>query len=228
MTTSHADILEIDLATGNLLAQLEHRVSTAVICGTHELWSSRGRAALHAATQHLVPGGTLIVDDDDTAVALAIEFEFVPVLSDDSMRRTFHRTDRTTVHDLLHAARAAIDRLTPEELVEQLSGPLPPRVLDTRTPTDRSRSGCIPGSAHVPRTVLEWHLDPANGYPLGVSFDQRLVVVCDGGYSSSLAAANLRRIGFERASDLVGGFRAWAAAGLPVVAPDHTHLDISI
>ncbi len=81
---------------------------------------------------------------------------------------------------------------------------------------------------HVPRTVVEWHLDPANGYrhPAVDSFDQPLVLVCNGGYSSSLAAASLLDLGFTDVADLVGGHRAWVAAGLPVVAPDHSHLDL--
>ena len=80
-------------------------------------------------------------------------------------------------------------------------------VLDTRTPTDRDRFGVIAGSVHAPRTVLEWAVDPASGYhhPAVRGFDQRLVVVCHEGYSSSLAAQSLRRLGFHRATDLVGG-----------------------
>ena len=73
-----------------------------------------------------------------------------------------------------------------------------------------------------------WHLDPANGYrhPSVSSFDQPLVVVCNGGYSSALAAASLLDLGFVDVADLVGGMRAWTGAGHPVVAADHSHLDI--
>lgn len=86
----------------------------------------------------------------------------------------------------------------------------------------------IAGSIHVPRTVVEWHLDPANGYrhPDVTSFDQSLVLVCNGGYSSSLAAANLLDLGFTDVGDLVGGVRAWINAGLDVAEPDHSHLDL--
>ena len=101
-------------------------------------------------------------------------------------------------------------------------------MLDTRTHVDRRRAGVIAGSLHVPRTVIEWHLDPANGYrhPVIDSFDRSLVVVCNGGYSSSLAAAHLVRLGFTDVADLVGGMLAWRAAGLPTVAPDHSYLDL--
>ena len=92
----------------------------------------------------------------------------------------------------------------------------------------RARFGVIAGSIHVPRTVVEWHLDPANGYrhPAVTSFDQSLVLVCNGGYSSSLAAASLLDLGFTDVGDLVGGIRAWVGAGLDVVEPDHSHLDL--
>jgi rhodanese-related sulfurtransferase len=70
-----------------------------------------------------------------------------------------------------------------------------------------------------PRNVLEWRIDPASGHsdPL-LSSDpgRRIILVCDGGYASSLAAATLQDLGFPRATDLVGGFRAWRDAGLPV------------
>jgi rhodanese-related sulfurtransferase len=69
-----------------------------------------------------------------------------------------------------------------------------------------------------PRNVLEWRCDPASPYRDGRVSDpvRQLIVMCDEGYQSSLAAANLKRLGFERATDLAGGFRAWRAAGLPV------------
>ena len=142
----------------------------------------------------------------------------------------WRRPTRTTVHDLVFEARQTIHRVEPLALADALADDRPPFVVDTRTPTDRQRTGAIAGSAHVPRTVLEWHLDPANGYrhPAAPGFDEPIVVVCNGGYSSSLAAASLVRIGFTDVADLVGGIDAWRAAGLPLVAPDHSHLDLSI
>jgi rhodanese-related sulfurtransferase len=79
----------------------------------------------------------------------------------------------------------------------------------------------IPGAVHIPRTVLEWRLDPdsdpAHRSPFVNDLDQRLVVVCAHGYSSSLAAATLQELGFARATDVAGGFEAWKEQGLPVV-----------
>jgi rhodanese-related sulfurtransferase len=91
-------------------------------------------------------------------------------------------------------------------------------LVDTRQERDRRRDGAVPGSLPIPRTVLEWAVDPASGCPNPAvgGFDRQLIVMCNEGFSSSLAAANLRRLGFDRATDLVGGFAAWRAAGLPV------------
>jgi phosphonate transport system substrate-binding protein len=104
------------------------------------------------------------------------------------------RTARTTIHDLVAEARLGLQRLTPAVLANRLTAGRA-IVLDTRTPTDRSRFGVIPGSIHAPRTTLEWMCDPTSGYSHEriVGFDQMLVTVCNEGYSSSLAAASLQR-----------------------------------
>lgn len=120
-----------------------------------------------------------------------------------------------TIDDLLHESRGMIDRLTPEEAARELeSGAV---LVDTRCSEDREREGTIPGSVHVPRTLLEWRADPGCDHrdPRIARLDARLIVVCNDGYSSSLAAANLQRLGFTRAADLVGGYRGWVVAGLP-------------
>ena len=77
----------------------------------------------------------------------------------------------------------------------------------------------IPGSVHVPRSVLEWRADPASGFanPHLADADLELILVCNEGFSSSLAAAALRDLGRERVADLVGGYRAWRAATLPTL-----------
>jgi len=91
-------------------------------------------------------------------------------------------------------------------------------LVDIRSELQRERDGMVPGSVFFPRNVLEWRCDPASPWrDPRVSDTTRLVIVmCHEGYQSSLAAANLKRIGLERAADLVGGFQAWRAAGLPV------------
>ena len=133
-----------------------------------------------------------------------------------------------TIDELLAEARSGLDRLAPAEaLAEQRDGAL---LIDTRSREERGRAGVIPGSLHIPLSVLEWRVDPDydpahhNRHVTGL--EQRLVLVCAHGYSSSLAAARLRQLGFERATDVDGGFTAWAAEGLPVQpAPE---LDVAV
>jgi rhodanese-related sulfurtransferase len=91
-------------------------------------------------------------------------------------------------------------------------------IVDTRCAEVRAATGMIPGSVHVPLSVLYWRLDPTSGHDDKTLSDRerRIIVVCADGYSSSLAAATLRDLGFTRATDIDGGFSAWAAAGLPI------------
>ncbi|MER5783485.1 rhodanese-like domain-containing protein [Streptomyces mobaraensis] len=120
------------------------------------------------------------------------------------------------VEELLAAARAELDRLSPAEAADvQARGGL---LVDIRYAALRERDGTIPGALIVERNELEWRLDPACEYraPEATGHDLPVVVVCDEGYASSLAAVSLRRLGLHRATDLIGGFRAWRAAGLPV------------
>lgn len=131
---------------------------------------------------------------------------------------------RKTVEELLASARAKIERLSPAEAAEATeAGDAGEAVLvDIRSELQRSRDGVIPGALHHPRNVLEWRMDPSSGFsdPAVGGLDRRVVLVCDEGYASSLAAATLREIGYRRAADLEGGFQAWRAAGLPVERED--------
>jgi rhodanese-related sulfurtransferase len=127
-------------------------------------------------------------------------------------------SDRRTVNDLLAAARASIERLDPKTAqAGARSGAI---VIDTRCAEQRRETGIIPGSVHVPLSVLYWRLDPASGSedPSLADPERQVILVCAHGYSSSIAAATLRDLGFTRASDIDGGFEAWQAAGLPVEA----------
>ncbi|MFN8023518.1 MAG: rhodanese-like domain-containing protein [Acidimicrobiales bacterium] len=219
-------------ATTDLTAQHEPVAAVRLDAAVATMPPERRRAAFHYAAQHLLPGALLVHPPVPALDELAREFDLEP--ADDGVAaeypgcRVWCRTRRTTVHDLVHEARASIRRVSAQELSSAMAGEEPPLVIDTRTHTDRVRFGTIAGSVHAPRTVLEWHLDPANGYThlRRPGFDTPIVVVCNGGYSSSLAAANLVRLGFTDVADLVGGVHAWRAAGLPVVPPDHSHLDL--
>ncbi len=95
-------------------------------------------------------------------------------------------------------------------------------LVDTRTDLQRRQQGDLPGAIIIDRTVLEWRLDPAspNRIPEATGYDLAVIVACRQGYSSSLAAASLRALGLRNATDLAGGFEAWAADGLPIHTGD--------
>lgn len=222
-------------ANDAIALQLERRFDLVVV-GIHVLEcgdDGHRRAVMHVAMQHIERGGHLIVLYDAARPVLGDGFwaDDLQLLGSyqlpDATLSLYRRGERTTVHDLLFEARATITRVSPRELATRMAAADGTLVLDTRTHTDRHRFGVIAGSVHVPRTVVEWHFDPANGYlhPAMRSFAQPLVLVCNGGYSSSLAAANLVRLGFNNVADLIGGHTAWADEGLPVVRSDHSHLD---
>jgi len=125
---------------------------------------------------------------------------------------------RRTINDLLADARARLQRLGPTEAHAAMKdGAL---LIDTRSADLRRRDGSIPGSVHVPLSVLFWRLDPSSGHDdrdLSEALDRQVILMCDHGFSSSLAAATLRDLGFTNATDMDGGFQAWAVAGLPIV-----------
>jgi rhodanese-related sulfurtransferase len=127
------------------------------------------------------------------------------------------RAGHTTINDLLEAARRRLDRVAPgQALAAVRQGAV---LVDIRSERQRERDGLIPGALSCARNALEWRVDPASGHSdpaLGGKFDRHIILVCDEGYQSSLAAATLQDLGFARATDLAGGFRAWRAAGLPV------------
>ncbi|MGW4489082.1 rhodanese-like domain-containing protein [Amycolatopsis sp. NPDC004368] len=122
----------------------------------------------------------------------------------------------SSIDDFLADARSSLDRVSPSRAAAlQASGAL---IVDIRPHANRAAEGEIPGAVVVERIHLEWRLAPDSDHRLsGVTTDTTAIVVCNEGYSSSLAAADLQRLGLKNATDLAGGFRAWAEAGLPVV-----------
>lgn len=121
-----------------------------------------------------------------------------------------------TVDDLVAEARATLDRVTAEHAHAELAqGAL---LIDTRTSEQRAAGGEIPGAEAIGLNVLEWRLDPASEWhiPQATGHDIRVIVMCQEGFSSSLAAARLQSLGLRHATDIIGGFEAWRAAGLPI------------
>ncbi len=120
-----------------------------------------------------------------------------------------------TIDEVLAEARGRLGRLEPAEAAARMgAGAL---LVDTRPVAQRAADGEVPGALVVERNVLEWRLDPASDarLPEATDHDVEVIVLCNEGYASSLAADSLRALGLHRATDVVGGYRAWAAAGLP-------------
>ena len=220
--------------------QLDRRFDMIAMPGNVMIFCDSGdrRLIVHNLAQHLLPGGLLIAgfsleaggyslaewDTHCAASGLELEERYAtwdraPFVQGGDYHVSVHRRiERFTVHDLIAEARDGIVRMTPAEVAAAIADDPTTVVVDTRQQTDRDRKGHVPGSVHIPRTVLEWRLDPASGYSdeRVAGFDRRIVLYCNDGYSSSLAAANLRRLGFARATDMIGGFKGWLRAGLPV------------
>lgn len=119
--------------------------------------------------------------------------------------------DGSAIARLLEESRRGLDRVHPDDLDEVVAaGAL---VVDVRPVEQRERDGELPGAVVVDRNVLEWRLDPTSPHRLDLADDphRRIVLVCNEGYSSSLAAHTLRQLGLTGATDLAGGFTAWAA-----------------
>ncbi|MFE3453044.1 rhodanese-like domain-containing protein [Nonomuraea sp. NPDC059194] len=125
-----------------------------------------------------------------------------------------------SIDDLLLRTRTGLTRLTPEQawaMTRAGDGLL----ADTRPEWQRRRDGEVPDAVVIERNHLEWRLDPRSAarVPEASSATVRWIVLCDEGYASSLAAASLRQIGLALATDVIGGFQAWIAAGLPANRP---------
>jgi rhodanese-related sulfurtransferase len=126
---------------------------------------------------------------------------------------------RTTIDELLAAARRGLCRLHPAQaLLAMRSGAA---LIDIRGDAQIARDGTIPGALVIARNVLEWRLDPGSQHRhrRAPGLNDRVILLCDEGCQSSLAAATLRQLGFTLATDVDGGFQAWREAGLPVVLP---------
>ncbi len=130
-------------------------------------------------------------------------------------RRSLFTLARTTIDHLLDAARRQLQRLDPFATLDAIrAGAI---LIDIRADSQIARDGVVPNALVIPRNVLEWRLDPAceHRHPRAPHLEDLVVLMCNEGYQSSLAAATLQQLGFARATDLDGGFQAWRAAGLP-------------
>jgi rhodanese-related sulfurtransferase len=120
-----------------------------------------------------------------------------------------------TVDELLERARSRLRRVEPSELAAELErGAV---LVDIRSDTQRAACGAVPGAVEIPRNVLEWRCDPSSQWrdPRVSDPSRRVILMCEEGYQSSLAAAAVQELGLADATDLVGGFQAWRAARPP-------------
>lgn len=126
-----------------------------------------------------------------------------------------------SIEETLAMAWADLARLEPAEALKATGVP-GTYVVDIRPEYQRKASGEVPGAIVIERNHLEWRLDPRSDARIPESVDTsiRWIILCEGGYASGLAALSLRRLGLLRSTDVVGGFEAWQAAGLPVYRPD--------
>lgn len=119
--------------------------------------------------------------------------------------------DGSAISRLLEESRRGLRRVDPLELeAVKAAGAL---IVDIRPVEQRNRYGELPGAVVIDRNVLEWRLDPTSPHrlPFANNPERTIVIVCNEGYSSSLAAHTLQRLGLHNATDLRGGFQAWAA-----------------
>ncbi|GIF19760.1 rhodanese-related sulfurtransferase [Actinoplanes tereljensis] len=122
-----------------------------------------------------------------------------------------------SIDEILAKARTRLTRLDPFETAAALGrGAV---LVDIRPAAQRAEFGEIPGAVIIERNVLEWRLDPRSDarLPFAGSYDLEVIVTCQEGYTSSLAAASLQDLGLAKATDLAGGFAAWRDAGLPTI-----------
>lgn len=156
----------------------------------------------------LVPRETVREDGSDSEAPPRARIET-------TQKRAPVHAAHTTIDAVLAAARARMERLSPEEAYRAIRGGAV--LVDIRPVAQRADEGEIPDALVVERNVLEWRFDPSSDarLPVATGHDVPVIVVCSEGYTSSLAAASLLDLGLFRATDIAGGFHAWRAAGLP-------------
>jgi rhodanese-related sulfurtransferase len=139
------------------------------------------------------------------------------------IRKPANRNGALSIEQVLSAARARLRRLSPDEAYEAVAKAAA-ILVDIRPEGQRAIEGIIPDALIVERNVLEWRFDPASSarLPVATDHDLQVIVFCSEGYASSLAAAALQDLGLWRATDIVGGFHAWRATGLPIVPPSRS------
>ena len=125
-----------------------------------------------------------------------------------------------SIAQILTRARSKLQRVTPAQAYDELHDidyPMPVFLVDIRPAAQREAEGGIHGSLIIERNVLEWRFDPRCEARLAIAdrYDSKIIVYCQEGYTSSLAAASLQEMGLLNATDIIGGYASWRDAGLP-------------
>ena len=141
-------------------------------------------------------------------------------------RKPLDRTGALSIDQVLSAARARLQRLSPDKAYEAMLK-TEATLVDIRPEGQRAIEGSIASALVVERNVLEWRFDPTSSarLPVATDHDIQVIVFCSEGYASSLAAISLQDLGLRRATDMIGGFQAWRATGLPIVPPNKADSD---
>ncbi|WP_216841139.1 rhodanese-like domain-containing protein [Acidobacterium sp. S8] len=170
---------------------------------------------LNEMNEYELDGSRLVPRDGGSERAETLDDEW-----NAQIRKSGNRTGVVSIEHVLSAARTRLRRLSPNETYEAMVK-AEATLVDIRPEGQRASEGSIAGAVVVERNVLEWRFDPGSSARLAVATDHDLqvIVFCSEGYASSLAATTLQDLGLWRATDMVGGFHAWRAAGLPIVPP---------
>lgn len=173
---------------------------------------------LDEMNEYELDGGQLVPRDRGPGKAETLDAEWRV-----QKQRLEDRPAALSIEQVLSTARARLRRLTPREAYEATAetGTI---LVDIRPEVQRAIEGGIPGALVIERNVLEWRFDPTSSarLPVATDHDLQVVVFCSEGFTSSLAAASLQELGLWRATDIVGGFHAWRATGLPILPADKT------
>ncbi|KAF7357747.1 Rhodanese domain-containing protein [Mycena venus] len=219
------------IATTGPSTRSDPKANTLLICGAPETYVQR---AVLLASSKLLGRIQLTHNDGPIWVAIVRNMSPAPASADetalwDALRKCARAPMDPLVPppgsrgaaEALAGARARLQRLTPTQAHEELLAPAvgaPTFLVDIRSESERARSGGIAGSLIIDRNVLEWRFDPRSDERLLIvdRYDLRVIVFCEDGSASSLAAVALLDLGLLNATDIVGGYRAWQKAGLPV------------
>lgn len=200
-----------------------------IICGSDE--DDMQRAVLLASSKF--PGRVDAVNNKGTLIAQAASIRHIgsSLYHEAALWDVLFNSVRThnphspppgsrSIDQILSDARAKLKRMTPQQAYDALHDPtypVPVFLVDIRPAAQRDREGEIHGSLVIERNVLEWRFDPRCEARLTIAdrYDSKIIIFCHEGYTSSLAAASLHELGLLNATDIVGGYDAWIAAGLP-------------